>query len=125
MYVVRDLDEAVRCINAFAPEHLEVMVEEPLNWLGQIRHAGAIFLGPNSSEPVGDYFAGPNHVLPTSGTARFSSPLNVDDFVKKQSVISYSEQAIQANADKIAVLARLERLEAHARAVEKRLGEDR
>lgn len=124
IYIVRDLDEAVRCINEFAPEHLEVIVEEPLNWLGQIRHAGAIFLGPNSSEPVGDYFAGPNHVLPTSGTARFLSPLNVDDFVKKQSVISYSEKAIQANAAKIALLARLEGLEAHARAVEKRLGED-
>ncbi|HEU5141454.1 MAG TPA: histidinol dehydrogenase [Bacillales bacterium] len=121
IYVVRDLDEGMSCINEFAPEHLEVVVEEPLEWLGKIRHAGAIFLGPNSSEPVGDYFAGPNHVLPTSGTARFSSPLNVDDFVKKSSVIAYSKEAVQANGDKIAALARLEGLEAHARAVERRL----
>lgn len=122
IYVVPDLETAVDKMNEFAPEHLELMVAEPFEWLGKIRNAGAVFLGPNSSEPVGDYFAGPNHVLPTSGTARFSSPLNVDDFMKKSSVIAYSKEAIQANADKIAALARLEGLEAHARAVEKRLG---
>lgn len=124
IYVVPDLDSAVTMVNEFAPEHLQVMVEAPFERLGKIRHAGAIFLGPNSSEPVGDYFAGPNHVLPTSGTARFSSPLNVDDFVKKSSIIAYSKSAIQANAGKIAALARLEGLEAHARAVEKRSGEN-
>ncbi len=115
-----DLDEAVETVNEIAPEHLEVVTKDPFNQLGKIKHAGAIFLGPYSSEPVGDYFAGPNHVLPTNGTARFSSPLNVDDFVKKSSVISYSEEALQKNADKIARFARLEGLEAHARAVEMR-----
>ncbi|MBA2175620.1 histidinol dehydrogenase [Halobacillus locisalis] len=113
-------DEAVDTINEIAPEHLEVITEDPFQHLAKIKHAGAIFLGPYSSEPVGDYFAGPNHVLPTNGTARFSSPLNVDDFVKKSSVISYSQQALQQNGDKIARFARLEGLEAHARAVETR-----
>ncbi|MFQ3544880.1 histidinol dehydrogenase [Halobacillus rhizosphaerae] len=116
----RHLDEALETVNEIAPEHLEVVTKDPFQQLGKIKHAGAIFLGPYSSEPVGDYFAGPNHVLPTNGTARFSSPLNVDDFVKKSSVISYSEEALQKNADKIARFARLEGLEAHARAVEMR-----
>lgn len=111
-------EDAIDTINEIAPEHLEIVSENPFQELGKIKHAGAIFLGPYSSEPVGDYFAGPNHVLPTNGTARFSSPLNVDDFVKKSSVISYSRQALQNNADKIARFARLEGLEAHARAVE-------
>ncbi|MYL21018.1 histidinol dehydrogenase [Halobacillus litoralis] len=114
----RDHEEAVAAVNEIAPEHLEVMTAAPFDDLGKIKHAGAIFLGPYSSEPVGDYFAGPNHVLPTNGTARFSSPLNVDDFVKKSSIISYSEQALKTHADKIARFARLEGLEGHARAVE-------
>ncbi|MBN8235399.1 histidinol dehydrogenase [Halobacillus kuroshimensis] len=114
----RDHEEAVAAVNEMAPEHLEVMTASPFDDLAKIKHAGAIFLGPYSSEPVGDYFAGPNHVLPTNGTARFSSPLNVDDFVKKSSIISYSEQALKTNADKIARFARLEGLEGHARAVE-------
>ncbi|AKG03928.1 MULTISPECIES: histidinol dehydrogenase [Salimicrobium] len=118
--VVDTMTEAVDTVNEFAPEHLEVMTENPYEQLGAIRHAGAIFLGPYSSEPVGDYFAGPNHVLPTSGTARFSSPLNVHDFMKKSSVISYSAAAWHRNVDKIASFARLEDLEGHARAVEKR-----
>ncbi len=92
--------------------------------VGKIRHAGAIFLGPYSSEPVGDYFAGPNHILPTNGTARFSSPLNVDDFTKKSSIISYSKKAFYTNAKQITTLARLEGLEAHARAIEIRLEEE-
>ena len=121
IYVTADLAEAVAVTNELAPEHLEVLTAEPMQLLGKIRHAGAIFLGPYSSEPVGDYFAGPNHVLPTNGTARFSSPLNVDDFTKKSSIISYSENALRANGEKIAALARLEGLEAHARAVEVRL----
>ncbi|MDN4072128.1 histidinol dehydrogenase [Fictibacillus terranigra] len=123
IYLVESLKDGIDLINEIAPEHLEVMTQNPTELLGQIKHAGAIFLGPNSSEPVGDYFAGSNHVLPTSGTARFSSPLNVDDFTKKSSVIMYSERAIQDNAKKIAAFARLEGLEAHARAVEKRLEE--
>ena len=121
MIVICDTwEEAVDTINEIAPEHLEVITEDPFQELGKIKHAGAIFLGPYSSEPVGDYFAGPNHVLPTNGTARFSSPLNVDDFTKKSSVISYSRQALENNVDKIARFARLEGLEAHARAVETR-----
>lgn len=121
MFVVCDSwDQAIATINDIAPEHLEIITSDPIQQLGKIRHAGAIFLGPFSSEPVGDYFAGPNHVLPTNGTARFSSPLTVDDFVKKSSVISYSEQALKHNVDKIAKFARLEGLEAHARAVEAR-----
>ncbi|ALC88854.1 histidinol dehydrogenase [Bacillus sp. FJAT-18017] len=121
IYVARDMDEAVRLINELAPEHLEIMTENPMELLGKIKHAGAIFLGRYSSEPVGDYFAGPNHVLPTNGTARFSSPLNVDDFQKKSSIISYSGAALKVNAEKIASFARMEGLEAHARAVEARL----
>jgi histidinol dehydrogenase len=121
IYVVDHLSEAVEAVNELAPEHLEIMVDEPMTLLGKIRHAGAIFLGPYSSEPVGDYFAGPNHVLPTNGTARFSSPLSVDDFIKKSSVISYSKEALRKNGNSIAALAKLEGLDAHARAVELRL----
>jgi histidinol dehydrogenase len=117
--------EAIAAINRMAPEHLEVMVAEPMSLLGQIENAGAIFVGPYSSEPVGDYFAGPNHILPTNGTARFSSPVNVDDFVKKSSLIYYSKEALFTNGDKIMTLARHEGLEAHARAIEIRLERER
>nr|WP_205831686.1 histidinol dehydrogenase [Bacillus sp. RO2] len=120
IFVTDTIQEALRVINELAPEHLEVMTAEAMNLLPYIKHAGAIFLGRYSSEPVGDYFAGPNHVLPTNGTARFSSGLSVDEFVKKSSVIMYSEQALKENVDKIAAFARLEGLEAHARAVESR-----
>ncbi|MDQ0244695.1 histidinol dehydrogenase [Bacillus fengqiuensis] len=120
IYVAETMEQAVQAVNDLAPEHLEVMTEQPMNLLGSIRHAGAIFLGRYSSEPVGDYFAGPNHVLPTNGTAKFSSALSVDAFVKKSSIISYSEQALEQNHSKIAAFARLEGLEAHARAVESR-----
>ncbi|MFD1739378.1 histidinol dehydrogenase [Bacillus salitolerans] len=121
IYVTDTLDHAIDIVNELAPEHLEIMTEDPMSLLGRIRHAGAIFLGRYSSEPIGDYFAGPNHVLPTNGTARFSSPLNVDDFMKKSSIISYSQQAMLENGRKVAAFARLEGLEAHARAVELRL----
>ncbi|AZB44442.1 histidinol dehydrogenase [Bacillus sp. FJAT-42376] len=121
--VAETKEEAIRMVNDLAPEHLELLVKDPFDWLGSIRHAGAIFMGRYSSEPVGDYFAGPNHVLPTSGTARFSSPLNVDDFTKKSSVIYYSREAFEKNAAKIAEFARYEGLEAHARAIEERLKE--
>ncbi|MBT2727504.1 histidinol dehydrogenase [Bacillus sp. ISL-75] len=124
IYVTADMDEAVETVNQLAPEHLEVITENAIELLGKIRHAGAIFIGRYSSEPVGDYFAGPNHVLPTNGTARFSSPLNVDDFQKKSSVIIYSEKALTENGAKIAEFARMEGLEAHARAVEIRLKND-
>jgi len=107
------------------PEHLEVLVNNPFDYLGMIENAGAIFLGEYSSEPVGDYFAGPNHVLPTNGTARFSSPLNVDDFVKKTSLISYSKTDLMANGPKIVALAESEGLTAHARAIQVRLDKER
>lgn len=121
IYIVNSLEEGADVINQIAPEHLEIMTKDPMGLLGKIKHAGAIFLGEYSSEPVGDYFAGSNHVLPTSGTARFSSPLNVDDFTKKSSVIRYSEQALKENGEKISAFARLEGLEAHARAIDVRL----
>jgi histidinol dehydrogenase len=120
IYVTETEDEAIETINRLAPEHLEIMMENPMEKVGQIRHAGAIFVGRYSAEPVGDYFAGPNHVLPTNGTARFSSPLNIDDFQKKSSIIMYSEKAFVENGAKIAAFARLEGLEAHARAIEER-----
>ncbi|XXM70870.1 histidinol dehydrogenase [Lysinibacillus sphaericus] len=118
IYVTQNLEKAVDLVNNLAPEHLEILTADPFETMAGIRHAGAIFLGRYSSEPVGDYFAGPNHVLPTNGTARFSSPLNVDEFMKKSSIIFYSEKALRENGNKIAKLARLEGLEAHARAVE-------
>jgi histidinol dehydrogenase len=120
IYVTATIEEAVDVVNRIAPEHLEILTENPMALLGKMKHAGAIFLGRFSSEPVGDYFAGTNHVLPTNGTARFSSPLNVDDFQKKSSIIFYSEKAFRDNADKITAFARLEGLEAHARAIESR-----
>ncbi|WP_101843081.1 histidinol dehydrogenase [Halobacillus sp. Marseille-P3879] len=115
-------EEAIDAVNEIAAEHLEIVTENPFEDMAKVKHAGAIFLGPYSSEPVGDYFAGPNHVLPTSGTARFSSPLSVDDFQKRTSIISYSSEALKRDGDKIARFARLEGLEAHARAVEARKG---
>lgn len=120
IYVTETMYEAISIVNKLAPEHLEILTENPMEYLGEIKHAGAIFLGRYSSEPVGDYFAGTNHVLPTNGTARFSSPLNIEDFQKKSSIIFYSEKALKENAHKIATFARLEGLEAHARAVEER-----
>jgi histidinol dehydrogenase len=117
---VKDLEEGMVLANKIAPEHFELVVKEPYSWLGRVKNAGAIFLGRFSPEPVGDYFAGPNHVLPTGGTARFYSPLNVDTFMKKISVISYSEEALKRDGQHITHLARREGLEAHARAVEAR-----
>lgn len=122
--VTESLEEAVEVSNRLAPEHLELMVGEPFAWLGRIENAGAIFLGAYSSEPVGDYFAGPNHVLPTNGTARFFSPLGVDMFLKRSSLISYSREALAAGAQHIVTLARREGLEGHARAVEIRLASE-
>ena len=124
IYVAETMEEAVAAINELSPEHLEIQTKDAMNVTGAIKHAGAIFIGAYSSEPVGDYFAGPNHVLPTNGTARFSSPLNVDDFQKKTSLIMYSKEDMERNAAKIAAFARLEGLEAHARAVEARLKEE-
>ena len=120
IYVAETLADAVEAINSLAPEHLEIVTENAEALAEQIRHAGGIFIGRYSSEPVGDYFAGTNHVLPTNSTARFASGLNVDDFVKKSSIVYYSKKTWSDNASKIARLARMEGLEGHARAVESR-----
>jgi histidinol dehydrogenase len=119
----RDLDEAVEVANYIAPEHLELSVAEPQALAAKIRHAGAIFMGRHTSEPLGDYCAGPNHVLPTSRTARFSSPLGVYDFQKRSSLIMVSAQGAETLGRTASVLARGEGLEAHARSAEYRLGD--
>lgn len=119
--VCPDLASALAAVNLIAPEHLEVLMDEPLELLGSIRNAGAIFLGPWSPESVGDYVAGPNHTLPTGGTARFSSPLSVDDFTKRSSVISYSWGALAEDAPTVLTIAEREGLWAHGRAVSLRL----
>ena len=119
--VTPDLETAVDLANRIAPEHLELLVSQPYELFGKIQNAGAVFLGHHSPEAVGDYFAGPNHVLPTAGTARFSSALSVDHFIKKTSLISYSEKALDRDARDIIRLAELEGLEAHANSVRIRL----
>ncbi len=119
--VVESMEEGISVVNKLAPEHLEIVSLDPMGLVGSIENAGAIFLGPYSSEPVGDYFAGPNHIIPTNGTARFSSPVDVDDFIKKSSLIYYSKEALLRDGQTIIELARREGLEAHARAIEIRL----
>ena len=106
--------------NELAPEHLEMCVEEPLKYIGRLDNAGSVFLGNYSPEPLGDYFAGPNHVLPTSGTARFFSPLSVDSFVKKSSFIYYTENELKKAKDDIVKLADTEGLTAHANSIKVR-----
>jgi len=119
--VTRSLEEAVAIANRLAPEHLELAVREPRRWADRIRHAGAIFLGQEAPEAFGDYLAGPNHVLPTGGTARFASPLGVYDFVKRTSMIEAGPRTMAQLGRAIVRLARLEGLDAHGRAVERRL----
>ena len=123
--VVDDLLCAIDLSNDLAPEHLELCVKEPERYLAYVKNAGSVFLGNDCPESLGDYLAGPNHTLPTSGTARFSSPLSVDDFVKKTQYTYFSREALAEYADKIAVFARAEGLEAHARAALIRGAEDR
>lgn len=123
LIVCRDLDEAAQVGNAIAPEHLELSVADPVTFSHKIRHAGAVFMGRYTSEPLGDYCAGPNHVLPTSRTARFSSPLGVYDFQKRTSLIMVSQEGAQTLGRTASVLARGEGLAAHARAAEYRLDE--
>ncbi len=118
--LVDSIEEGIKLSNALAPEHLELAVENPMEQLGQIKHAGAIFLGHYTPEPVGDYMAGPNHVLPTSGTARFFSPLSVEDFVKKSSILFYGREALRGIYEDVADFARMEGLSAHAKAMEVR-----
>ncbi len=120
--IVSDIDEATEISNALAPEHLEIMTDEPEAVLEKITNAGSVFLGKYSPEPIGDYFAGPNHTLPTSGTARFSSPLGVDDFIKRSSYIKYTKEAIEKYGERVADFAEREGLSAHARSITVRLG---
>jgi histidinol dehydrogenase len=118
----RTLDEALDLANRYAAEHLQLMVDRPEAWLPRVEHAGAVFLGVHSPVPIGDYLAGPSHVLPTGGTARFFSPLGVEDFVKRISVIGLDAAAIAKLGPSAARLAEMEGLDAHARAVRRRLG---
>ncbi|WP_305042106.1 histidinol dehydrogenase [Geoalkalibacter sp.] len=120
--IARDLDEAIAFSNRIAPEHLELAVDNPFEILPRIKHAGAIFLGHHTPEAAGDYLAGPNHTLPTGGTARFFSPLSTNDFVKKSSLVSFSRQGLERLGRDIVHIAKLEGLEAHAKSVSLRLG---
>lgn len=119
--VVPDIDTAIELSNRLAPEHLELLVENPFDYLGKIKNAGAVFMGEYTPEPVGDYIAGPNHVLPTAGTARFSSALSVENFVKKTSLIQYSKAALENEAKDIITLADIEGLGGHANSIKVRL----
>lgn len=119
--VTKDMAEAIDLMNAIAPEHLEVMTQNPWELLPEIRHAGAIFLGANTPEAIGDYVAGPNHTLPTGGTAKFYSPLGVENFMKKSSIIAFSSQAINEIGEACALIAHTEGLSAHEQSVRVRL----
>lgn len=119
--ICNSIDECIEVSNRFAPEHLELMAENPMELLGKIRHAGSVFLGNNTPEPVGDYFGGTNHVLPTNGTARFYSALSVDSFIKKSSFLYYSEEAIKRDGEKIINISNKEGLTAHANSVKVRV----
>jgi len=118
--IVSDIKEAIELANKIAPEHLEVMLKYPFDYLGDIKNAGSIFLGQYAPEPLGDYMAGPNHVLPTSGTARFFSPLSVDDFVKKSSYIYYTKEALCEVKDNVIKLSEVEGLTAHGNSIKVR-----
>ncbi|MDT0015880.1 histidinol dehydrogenase [Listeria swaminathanii] len=122
--ITSSIEEMFDVMNEIAPEHLEVQLENPMNYLSQIKNAGSIFLGSYASEPLGDYFAGPNHVLPTSGTAKFFSPLGVEDFTKRSSFISYTKDALAKEKDAIILLANKEGLDAHAKAIQIRFEEE-
>ena len=123
IFVVKDLDQAIGLANRIAPEHLELQIEDPWSCIGKVEHAGAVFLGSYTPEAIGDYFAGPNHVLPTAGTARFASALGVENFLKRTSIVSYSRNALERDAGAIIRLAELEGLEAHAASVRIRMTE--
>ena len=122
--VAPDMNTAIEAVNEIASEHLEILTANPFDTMTRVRNAGAIFLGEYSSEPLGDYYAGPNHVLPTNGTAKFFSPLNVDDYVKKSSIISYSREAVEEVYKDIAQFAECEQLTAHANSVKVRFEDE-
>ena len=124
-FVVADLEEAIELANEIAPEHVELEVENPFDWIGSIRNAGAIMLGPYTPEAVGDYIAGPNHVLPTGGAAKYASPLSVDDFLKKTSIISYTKTALEKVTPAVVKLAQVEGLDGHAAAMTIRFEDNR
>ena len=115
--IAEDIMQAMHFANVSAPEHMEILTEQPFQLLPYVRHAGAVFLGAYSPEPLGDYFAGPNHVLPTGGTARYYSVLNVETFMKRTSIISYTQPALEAVSDDIIRVAETEGLQAHANAI--------
>ena len=115
--VAEDMDEAIDAVNDIASEHMEIVTRDPFSVMTKIKNAGAIFIGEYSSEPLGDYFAGPNHVLPTNGTAKFFSALSVDDFIKKSSIISYSREALERIHTDIEQFAECEKLTAHANSI--------
>jgi histidinol dehydrogenase len=125
IFLVNNLDTAAELANRIAPEHLELHIRDPFDYVGRIRNAGAVFLGPYTPEPVGDYIAGPNHVLPTAGTARFASALSVDHFIKKTSIIHYSRRAFKKEAKEVIRLAEIEGLDAHAKSIQVRLSKGR
>jgi histidinol dehydrogenase len=119
--VVDNVMEAIKMANIIAPEHLELMIKDPMTYVGYVKNAGSIFLGENSPEPIGDYIAGPNHVLPTSGTARFFSPLSVDSFIKKSSYLYYTKEGLNEVGKKAICIANIEGLTAHANSIRVRL----
>ena len=123
--ILPSIREAIALSNELAPEHLELSVDDPFDYLALVRHAGSVFLGRHCPEALGDYLAGPNHTLPTSGTARFSSPLGVDDFVKKTQFTYYEKDALARVADKVSYFAEKEGLGAHARSATVRFEEDK
>ncbi|MBC1543066.1 histidinol dehydrogenase [Listeria cossartiae] len=123
--ITANTKEMFDIMNEIAPEHLEVQLENPMNYLHHIKNAGSIFLGSYASEPLGDYFAGPNHVLPTSGTAKFFSPLGVEDFTKRSAFISYTKEALAKEKDAVILLANKEGLDAHAKAIQIRFEEEK
>ncbi len=122
--VADTMEDAIAVANDIASEHLEIQTKDPYDVMMKIRNAGAIFIGEYSSEPLGDYFAGPNHILPTNGTARFFSPLSVDDFIKKSSIIAYSRSALHAVHEEIERFAEAEQLSAHANSVRVRFSQE-
>lgn len=122
--LAESMEQAIDVVNEIASEHLEILTANPFDTMTRVKNAGAIFLGEYSSEPLGDYFAGPNHVLPTNGTAKFFSPLSVDDFIKKSSVISYSEEALEEVHEDIIRFAKAEQLTAHANSIAVRFGKE-
>ena len=118
--VAETMDDAIDAANEIASEHLEILTKNPFDTMTRVKNAGAMFLGEYSSEPLGDYFAGPNHVLPTNGTAKFFSPLSVDDFIKKSSIISFSREALEPMSQDIQKFAKAEGLTAHANSIKVR-----